>query len=70
MFPYERLDSYKKLGHVGPVSYEDFYSYLKSTIARHEFLNLFKENYCTTMSDLLQVYNTAEVLPFIELVGR
>ena len=24
MFPYEWLDSYKKVSHVGPVSYEDF----------------------------------------------
>ena len=31
MFPYEWLDSYKKLSHVGPVSYEDFYSSLKPT---------------------------------------
>ena len=31
MFPYEWLDSYKKLSHVGPVSYEDFYSSLKSS---------------------------------------
>ena len=29
-FPYEWLDSYKKLSHVGPVSYENFYSSLKS----------------------------------------
>ena len=33
MFPYELLDSYEKLSHVGPVSYEDFYSNLKPTIA-------------------------------------
>ena len=26
MFPYEWLDGYKKLNHVGPVSYEEFYS--------------------------------------------
>ena len=32
MFPYEWLDSYKKLSHVGPASYEDFYSSLKPTI--------------------------------------
>ena len=31
MFPYEWLDSYEKLSHVGPVSYEDFYSDLKSS---------------------------------------
>ena len=31
MFPYEWLDSYEKLSHVGPVSYEDFYSSLKSS---------------------------------------
>ena len=32
MFPYEWLDRYKKLNHVGPFSYEDFYSSLKPTI--------------------------------------
>ena len=52
MFPYEWLDSYEKLSHVGPVSYEDFYSNLKSSnITRDEyeqFLKLFKENDCTT----------------------
>ena len=34
MLPYEWLDSYKKLSHVGPVSYEEFYSSLKSIITR------------------------------------
>ena len=37
MFPYEWLDSYEKLSHVGLVSYEDFYSSLKSTIARDKY---------------------------------
>ena len=36
MFPYEWLDSYKKLSHLGPVSHEDFYSSLKPTITRDE----------------------------------
>ena len=37
VFPYECLDSYEKLSHVGPVSYEDFYSNLKSSnITRDE----------------------------------
>ena len=55
MFPYEWLDSYKKLSHVGPASCEDFYSRLKPpSITRDEYkrlLNLFKENGCTTMGD-------------------
>ena len=70
LFSYEWLDSYKKLSHVGPVSYEDFYSNLKSSnITRDEyeqFLKLFKENDCTTMGDWLRVYNVADVLPFTE----
>ena len=69
MFPYEWLDSYEKLSHVSPVSYEDFYSSLKPTITRDEyehFLKLFKENDCTTMGDWLRVYNDADVVPFIE----
>ena len=47
MFPYKWLDSYKKLSHVDPVSYEDFHSSLKPTITRDEyeqFLKLFEEN--------------------------
>ena len=69
MFPYEWLDSYEKLSHVGPVSYEDFYSSLKSTITRDEyeqFLKLFKENDFTTMGDWLRVYHVADVVPCLE----
>ena len=52
MFPFEWLDGYEKLSHVGPVNREDFYSSLKPTITGNEygrFLNLFKENDCTTI---------------------
>ena len=69
MFPYEWLDSHKKLNHVGPVSYKGFYSSLKPTILRDEyerFLKLFKANGCTTMGDWLRVNNVADVVPFIE----
>ena len=69
MVPYEWLDSQKKLSHVGPVNYEDFYSSLKPTITRDEcerFLRLFKENDCITMGDWLRVYNIADVVLFIE----
>ena len=67
--PYEWLDGHEKLSHLGPVSYEDFYSSIKSTITRYEyeqFLKLFKENDCTTMGDWLRVYNVSDVVPFIE----
>ena len=73
MFPYEWLDSYEKLSHVGPVTYENFYSNLKPTITKDEyeqFSKLFKENYCTTMCDWLRVYNVAEVVPFIEALRK
>ena len=69
MLPYEWLDSYEKLSHLGPVSYEDFHSSLKPTITRDEyerFLKLFKEKDCTKMGDWLRVYNIADVVPFIE----
>ena len=61
MFPYEWLDGYEKLSHVGPVSYEHFYSSLKSTITKDEC-----ENDWTAMGDLLRVYNVPDVVPFIE----
>ena len=38
MFSYEWLDTYKKLSHVGPVSYEDFYSSLNSTMKAKKIL--------------------------------
>ena len=70
MFQYEWLDSHEKLSHIGPVSYEDFYSNLKSSeIIRDEyeqFLKLFKENDCTTIGNWLRVYNVTVVLLFIE----
>ena len=37
MFPYKWLDNYEELSHVGPVSYEDIYSSLKSTITSDEY---------------------------------
>ena len=69
MFPYEWMDGYEKLSHVGPFSYEDSYSSLKFTITRDkykQFLNLFKKNDCTTTGDWLRLYNVADVVPFIE----
>ena len=69
MSPYEWLDGYEKSSHVGPVSFEDFYSSLKPTITRDEYeqvLKLLKENDCTTMGDWLRVHNVADILPFIE----
>ena len=56
MFPYEWLDGYEKLSHVGSVSYEGFYSGVKSTIrsdAYEQFLKLFKKNDCTTITLLM-----------------
>ena len=73
MFPYEWLNSYEKLSHLGPLSYGDFYNSLKPTIARDEykqFLKLFKENDCTTMGDWLRVCNVADFVPFIDFFRR
>ena len=73
MFPYEWLDSHKKLSHVGPVNYEDFYSSLKPTITRDEyerFLRLFKENDCITRV-IGCGYITLQTLFFLlRLLGR
>ena len=73
MFPYEWLDSHKKLSFLGPVNYEDFYSSLKPTITRDEYervLRLFKENNCIKMGDRLRVYNVADVVPFIKVFRK
>ena len=39
---------------------------MKTRDEYEQFLKLFKENDCTTMGDWLQVYNAADVVPFIE----
>ena len=73
MFPYEWLDSHKKLNHVGPVSYEGFYSSLKPTILRDEyerFLKLFKANGCTTMGDWLRVNKLQTLFLLLKLLRR
>ena len=71
------MDSHKKLSNIGLVSYEDFYSSIKSPITRDEyeqFLNFFKENDCTTMDDWLWVHIVVDVDPFIaafrEMAGQ
>ena len=63
------VGGYEKLSHADPVSHQDFYNSLKPIITRDEyeqFLKLFKGNDCTTRGDWLQVYNVADVGPFIE----
>ena len=47
MFPYEWLDSYERLSHVGQVGCEDFYSSLA------QFLKVFQVSDCTTVGDWL-----------------
>ena len=73
MFSHESLDSYKNLSQVGPIGYEDFYSRLKTTFAKHvyeQFLKMFKENGCTAMGDWLLVYNTADVCYLLRRLER
>ena len=58
VFPYEWLDSFDKLNHVGPVTYERFYSKLKGgmTITRSEydyFVKEFNKRGCIHMLDWL-----------------
>ena len=74
-FPYQFLDSYEKLSHVGPVKYEDFYSDLKKKITispkeYEEYKNEFKNRGCITLKDWLIEYNKADVIPFVEAVEK
>ena len=60
VFPYEWLDDYNKLSHVGPVEYENFFSKLKGgyTITPseyNEFIREFHSRGCVTMMDWLRV---------------
>ena len=74
-FPYEWLDDYNKLFHVGPVEYKNFFSKLKCgyriTLDEYnEFIREFHSRGCVTMMDWLRVYNEADVIPFIEAVDK
>ena len=74
-FPYEWFDSFKKLNHIGPVKYEEFYSSLKGgiTISQEEYQNFcdeFRKRGCVTMKDWLKEYNLADVEPFIEALEK
>ena len=74
-FPYEWLDSFEKLNHIGPVKYEEFYSSLKGgiTISQEEYQNFcdeFSKRGCVTMKDWLKEYNLADVKPFIEALEK
>ena len=74
-FPYEWFDSFKKLNHIGPVKYEEFYSSLKGgiTISQEEYRNFcdeFSKRGCVTMKDWLKEYNLADVEPFIEALEK
>ena len=75
IFPYEWLDSYEKLYHIGPVQYEDFYSSLqkKITITPQEYEDFKTEVYkrgCVTIMDWLKEYNLAYVIPFVEALEK
>ncbi|EDO45322.1 predicted protein, partial [Nematostella vectensis] len=75
VFPYEWLDSYEKLSHVGPVEYKDFYSSLqqKITVSPQEYENFkleFHKRGCVTMLDWLREYNLADVVPFVEALEK
>ncbi len=75
VFPYEWLDSYEKLSHVGPVGHEAFYSSLKQKITvshqeYEEFKLEFHKRGCVTMMDWLREYNVADVVPFVEALEK
>ena len=72
-FPYEWLDSYEKLNHLGPVPKEAFYSSLKGELSSQEYEEFVREFYargCATMMDWLREYNLVDVIPFIEAVDK
>ena len=74
-FPYEWLDSYEKLNHLGPVPKEAFYSSLKgkNPLSHQEYEEFVREFYargCATMMDWLREYNLADVIPFIEALDK
>ena len=73
VFPYEWLDDYNKLLHVGPVSHKAFYSKMKGNITSDEydkFMHDFSKQGYKTMMDWLKGYNEANIIPFIEAVDK
>ena len=73
VFPYEWLDDWERLLHVGPESHEAFYSKLKGNIMLDEydkFVQDFSEQECKTMIDWLTVYNKANIILFTEAVDK
>ena len=70
VFPYEWLDSYDKLSHLGPVPHYEFYSSLTGkNITTEEYedsISEFHKRECVTMMDWLREYNLADVTPFVE----
>ena len=77
IFPYEWLDDYDKLSHMGPVTveYENFYSKPEGglTITIEEYAEFVRESNsrgCVTMMDWLRVYNEADIISFIEAVDK
>ena len=75
VFPYEWLDEYGKLIHVGSIAYEAFFSSLKGnpiiTCDEYDkFLQEFSKRGYMTMMDWLRIYSLANVFPFIEALER
>ena len=75
VFPYEWLDDYDKLSHVGHVEYKNYYSKLKggSMITPDEcteFVREFQSRGFVMMMDWLRVYNESDVILFIEAVNK
>ena len=65
MFPYDLLDSYKKLRNVGRVCYEDLYSNRKTTIAKDE-----RNRTGMIAQQWVRVCNVADIVSFFEALKK
>ena len=74
IFPYEWLDTFDKLSHVGPCPRESFNNSLRQTSISEDrykdFCDEFYKRKCITMGDWLREYNLADVVPFIEALDK
>ena len=74
IFPYEWLDGFEKLSHVGPCPREAFNNSLRKTSISEDqykdFCDEFYKRKCITMGDWLREYNLADVEPFIEALDK
>ena len=72
VFPYEWLDDFRKLSQ-GPPPIEAFTTRMKGPLDKEHyerFISKYQEEGCDNMGDWLRVYNSADVVPFVDCLQK